>query len=459
MFKLSIRRKNMTKMVYPVLVGLLLGINGCDSSSDSNNTSTTSSSVVQETVASSSSQSVSSTVSSAISSSSSSSDGDVSSMSDRNVVDKNALVRANTLFNNDLYQELKSEGENLFYSPFSVFSALSMNYAGARNATKREFETVLHYDENLSVHESFAALLEQGAPEYNVLNIANSLWPQEGYSFKDSFIDTVEHAYDTNVMYQNYLDNPEVARVNINAWVEAQTQNKIVDLIPSLTEDTRLVLVNAIYFKGTWEVSFDKNDTDIQPFYLSDGTQENVEMMHLGAHRFSYYENADFQMLVLPYKENEFSMLIFLPKELAKLSETESILQKSSPMTAYTHLKQVIVSLPKFTIKWGTFNLTDALKKQGMINTFDRYAADFGDMYDAQESLENVYISDIYHQAFIEVNEEGAEAAAATAVVDVGVSGGIPSGPTVFNADHPFIFYIIDNRSQMILFSGKLERP
>ena len=461
----------MTKMVYPALMALVFGINGCDSSSNSNTDTLSSTSAqtqsstasLQESSSSSSQSLMSSSLSSSLSSSSQASETEVKiiTQADRGVVDLNGLVRANTLFDSDLYHGLKSEGENLFYSPFSIFSALSMTYAGAQNTTKSEFESVLHYEENLSVHESFAQLSALGAPEHNIFNVANSLWPQEGYPFKADFIYTVQQAYDSNVTYQNYIDDPKTACDTINDWVEEKTQDKIVDLIPSLDSTTRLVLVNAVYFKGTWEVSFDKNNTDTQPFYLTDGTQSSVDMMHLGGEYLAYYENETFQMLALPYKENEFSMLVFLPRETASMAELEAMLVQNPPQyfSSSAGEYKVNVSLPKFKIKWGTFDLTDFLKAQGMINTFDRNMADFSRMYDAQESLENIYIKAVYHQAFIEVNEEGAEAAAATAVVAVGISGTSVSEPKVFNADRPFIFYIIDNRSQMILFGGKLERP
>lgn len=289
----------------------------------------------------------------------------------RTVIDASALVRANTEFNSDLYKGLKQEGQNLFYSSYSIFSALSMTYAGAMNTTKKEFETLLHYDANLSVHESFNALLSQSAYVHNTFNIANSLWPQEGYPFKEEYLSTIQNAYQSEINYQNYAQDPEAARLTINDWVEEKTQEKIVDLIPPLSIDklTRMVLVNALYFKGVWEYEFDINDTDKQPFYKTDGTQIEVDMMHMES-ELNYAETTSFQMLELPYKEHEFSMLLFLPKRVDDMGSLEEYLfTQYAPLQLRDalHPSNVIVSLPKFKIKWGTYSIANFLMVQGLI--------------------------------------------------------------------------------------------
>ncbi len=378
----------------------------------------------------------------------------------RGVVDDTALVRANEAFNGDIFTGLEEEGGNLFYSPFSIFTALSMTYAGAQNHTKAEFETVLHYDENLSVHESFALLLENSEYAYNTFDIANSLWPQEGYPFKEDFIYTVYRGYDSEAYYMDYRNDYENARMTINGWVEEKTHDKIVDLIPegALDTSTRLVLVNALYFKGTWEYAFDKNETDKQPFYLSDGSEKEADMMHMEANA-SYYENSVFKALELPYKAHEFSMLIFLPKTAADMAAMQTALfETGSPSLYRAGMKEIAlpISIPKFKIKWGTESLKPLLIGLGMGDAFDGNLADFTGMWYRQFD-ENLYISDVLHQAFIEVNEEGAEAAAATAVIIAETSGVME--PTTFTADHPFVFFIVDNKTGMTVFSGKVEDP
>jgi len=433
--------------------------NGCDNSSNSTSNGASSSSYSSEEAVSSSSSSEQSSSSST--SSQTTLANELIKDPSRPVVDASALVRANTQFNSDLYKGLKKDGENLFYSSFSIFSALSMTYAGAMNRTKEEFENVLHYDDNLSVHESFASLLSQSSYEYNIFNIANSLWPQEGYPFKENFFYTVVNGYNSEITYQNYAGDYESARLTINDWVEEKTQNKIVDLIPSggLDEWTRMVLVNALYFKGSWAYEFDKNDTDKQPFYLSDGSQTEVDMMHMESEvKYAYFSS--FTMLELPYKENEFSMLFFLPNSIDDMNALEErLFESSSPLELRKSLytTDVEVSIPKFKIKWGTKSIATFLQSQGMIESFDGNLADFTGMWYRQGD-ENLYISDVVHQTFIEVNEEGAEAAAVTAVI-VGEIASIGPVQPIFNADHPFIFFIIDNKTGMIIFSGNLEKP
>lgn len=468
-----------SKIALPCFALLALLSSGCGNGSDNNNPQSSSSS--QSSVSSLSISSVeqasssSEAVSSAMSSVSSLPEAASSSMSSaaaaaqalitddaRPVIDASALVRANTAFNADMFKALDKSGKNLFISSFSVFSALSMTYAGAKNATAAEFEHVLHYDANLSVHESFAQLLGIGEPQQNIFRIANSLWPQEGYPFKEDFIYTVQSGYFSEVNFQDYINRHEDARLSINDWVEQKTENKIVDLIPTrgLDSSTRLVLVNALYFKGAWKYEFDANATDEQPFHLSDGTETTAQMMHIEGEL--YYGNfGNFKLLKLPYKEEEFSMLIALPDTNEDMSSMQSQLFDLYSVSDYvtTFHPTVIATLPKFKIKWGTESLTNMLMELGMIETFNGNLADFTGMWYRQGD-ENLYIKNVFHQTFIEVNEEGAEAAAATAVVVGETSASpVPVEPIVFNADHPFLFFIIDERSGMIVFSGKVEDP
>ncbi|MBN2894300.1 MAG: serpin family protein [Campylobacterales bacterium] len=449
---------NLTRSALTVCALSLMLLHGCQNGSGTHTndpSSSSSTSDSQSSVATSSQEQSSSSAGAVLI-------GELIKDAARGVIDASALVRANTQFNSDLYKGLKEDGKNLFYSSYSIFSALSMTYAGAMNTTKQEFETLLHFDANLSVHESFDALLSQSSYAHNTFNIANSLWPQEGYPFKENYLYTVQTAYHSEINYQNYALEPEAARQTINGWVEEKTQEKIVDLIPpaGINELTRMVLVNALYFKGVWEYEFDINDTDKQPFYQTDGMQTEVDMMHMES-ELNYAETTSFQMLELPYKEHEFSMLLFLPKHIDDMGTLEEYLfTQYSPLQLRDALRSsnVIVSLPKFKIKWGTYSIVDFLKLRGMIEAFDPSYADFTGMWHRQTD-ENLYISDVVHQTFIEVNEEGAEAAAATAVIVSETSGGIDMITPQFNADHPFIFFIVDNKTGMIIFGGKLEVP
>jgi len=456
----------------------VIALSGCGGDSDSNNENSSSSSLVSSvsenegslsSMVSSASESESASSIESVSSASGSSVGDANlsgsliTEPSRGVVDDTALVRANAALNRDIFLGMDKANENLFYSSFSIFSALSMTYAGAANDTKSQFEQVMHYDANLSVHESFAALLKKSTYEYNTFNIANSLWPQESYPFKEDFIYTVYKGYDSETYVMDYINNYENARLMINDWVEEKTEDKIVDLIPegALSVDTRLVLVNALYFKGTWEYSFDANDTDKQPFHLNDGSQKEADMMHMEADVL-YYENSMFQAVELPYKENEFSMLIFLPKTIADMTALKTALFDTGSTETFRAQMQtansVVISIPKFKIKWGTKSLKTLLINLGMADAFDPYLADFTGIW-YREPGQNLYISDVLHQAFIEVNEEGAEAAAATAVIVSDLASDTGPEPITFNADHPFIFFIVDNKTGMTLFSGKVEAP
>lgn len=380
----------------------------------------------------------------------------------RPVIDETALIRANNALDSDLFTGLDEAGENLFYSPFSIFTALSMTYAGAAGNTKAQFERVMHYDANLSVHEAFASLLAKDAHAYNTFSIANSLWPQTGYPFKEDFIYTVFNGYYSELNYMDYIHDFENARLAINDWVKQKTQQKIVDLIPqgALNAATRLVLVNALYFKGTWEYEFDKAQTDKQPFHLMDGSVAESDMMQTDVNA-SYFENSLFKAIELPYKADEFSMLIFLPKVKEDMAAMKTALFKNDTFETYRAQMRmetgIHVSIPKFKMKWGTKSLKPLLKHLGMTDAFSPKGADFTGMWYRQGD-ENLYIGDVLHQAFIEVNEEGAEAAAATAVI-INDTSSVDFEPTSFTADHPFVFFIIDNKTGMTVFTGKVENP
>jgi len=378
----------------------------------------------------------------------------------RTVIDYQALVRSNTELNADLYKHLNQSNENLFYSSFSLFSALSMTYAGAKGDTKSQMESVLHLDHNLSIHESFKSLLALTAVEANTYKIANSVWPQNGYGFSDDYLYTVQKAYGAQVNLENYESDANTAEKEINAWVKEETEGMITDLIPENTLDsfTKLVLVNALYFKGNWAIDFEESKTKEETFYLSDGSEIQTEMMHQQS-EYYFYQNEEYKVLEIPYKNDEFSMYLFMPTEPSKMVNLESLLFE--PGGYETIVAQLYpefdlqLALPKFKFAWGSEDISKTFKALGMNDLFDSTVADLSGMIESGLN-KGLYVKYLFHQAVIEVNEKGTEASAATAVVSV---SDCSCPDPEFIADHPFIFMIVDNVSGMIIFTGKLENP
>ena len=290
------------------------------------------------------------------------------------------------------------------------------------------------------------------------LSVANALWGQKGYGFLQEFIDLTKKYYGAGLREVDFVSavEREKARKAINAWVEKQTKDKIKELIQPgvFTRLTRLVLTNAIYFKGDWASKFKEENTKPAPFYVTEEKSVEVPMMYQKG-QFAYTEGEDAQVLVLPYKGDELSMLIVLPKKPSLLPSIERELTLKNLKVELERLRkqEVKVYLPKFKITWGVFKLNDILKAMGMKDAFSLPPADFSGM----TGRKDLFISHVLHKAFVEVNEEGTEAAAATAVVMDRESA--PAPPPVFRADHPFVFMIRDNRSGTILFMGRVTNP
>jgi len=372
-----------------------------------------------------------------------------------------SVVGANNKFALDLYSLYQSEDGNLFFSPYSISSALAMTYEGARGLTAEQMQSVFYFPEdedrrlgNASLYNLFN---EQGK-SYE-LNIANAIWIEKKFSFLDSFLDIITNYYGGAIEKMDFIKNPDGSRIIINNWVEERTNNKIKDLIPGGMIDslTRAVLTNAIYFKGDWVKEFNKEDTAELPFYVEEQEPIYVEMMRkLDEPEFNYMENNSLQMIELPYSGEELSMLILLPKEdsLETLEDKLSF-NKLNGWKNSLRKREVNVLIPKFKFESKYFMAND-LSILGMPVAFSDQA-DFSGM-SVQEGLT---IDEVIHQAFVEVNEQGTEAAAATAVVMAGMSGGPSIGPKifVFKADHPFIFIIQHNATGNILFMGRVNDP
>jgi serpin B len=378
---------------------------------------------------------------------------------EENIMIKN-IARDNTLFALDLYNQLKMTDGNLFFSPFSIFTALAMTWAGARENTAVQMAETLHFTEKpAQFHRAIGDLISQlnaVQKETDVeLSIANAIWAQKGYQFLDEFFRIVQQSYQADLKQVDFSSAAESARQAINAWVGQQTNEKIKDLLPPkvLNALTRLVLVNAIYFKGFWDNQFKSRDTREMEFWLLTEVAVKVPMMHQ-EHQFGYWENDWLQIMEMPYKEESLSLIVLLPKEKTGITDLEQKLKFENMMAWQSRLRKrkVIVFFPKFKIE-SQFSLAQTLALMGMPDAFDPELADFSAMVGQKE----LYISAVIHKAFLEVNEEGSEAAAATGVV-VGVTSIAPS-PPIFKADHPFVFFIRDNKSQSILFLGRVLNP
>ncbi len=375
--------------------------------------------------------------------------------------DMAALVKGNTEFAIDLYGKLRDKPGNLFFSPFSVSTALGMTSAGAKAQTLTQMNNTMHFTlDQARLHPAFASALAQLNADKKgcQLSVANALWGQKGYGFLNDFLSTTQTNYQAGLHEVDFARATEDARKTINAWVEKQTQDKIKDLLQPgvLGPDTRLVLTNAIYFKGNWTEQFKKTMTQDQP-WLGTAQKAKAPLMYR-EDRFRYLDSPSFSAVELPYVGKELAMMVFLPKKNDGLADFEKSLTTAT-LTEWTGnlVKQtprkVEVYLPRFKMT-SEFSLKNALSALGMTDAFTD-AADFSGMNGGKEKLK---LQDVVHKAFVEVNEEGTEAAAATGVLVKPLS--LPANPDpIFRADHPLFFVIRDNRSGSILFAGRLVQP
>lgn len=372
-----------------------------------------------------------------------------------------AVVDGNTAFALDLYSRLKDEDGNLFFSPYSISVALAMTYAGARENTAQQMSQTLRFSlDPQRLHPAFEKLeerLEALQEEGNVqLEIANSLWPHKSYPILEEYIGLVKKYYGVKITPLDYAADTEAARRIINEWVEEKTKDKIKDMIgPGVLDAlTRLVLVNAIYFKGNWADQFEEELTKDAPFHPLSGESIEVPMMKQ-QETFGYAEHEDLQILQMPYAGDEMSMLVLLPKNMDGLANLQSVLSKENleKWIKSIRKKEVLVFLPKFKVT-SQFRLDEALASMGMTDAFSPEKADLSGIDGEPHRL---YIGAVIHKAFVDVNEEGTEAAASTAVGFALAS--MPEPVPTFRADHPFIFMIRDNNTGSILFMGRIVDP
>ncbi|MBI5684280.1 MAG: serpin family protein [Verrucomicrobia bacterium] len=367
----------------------------------------------------------------------------------------------NTAFACELYAKLAGAAgdANVFFSPHSISTALAMTSAGARGDTGAQMVKTLHFEPDPAKrHAAFAAMeanLNAVQKKGRVkLSVANSLWPQKDFALLESFLGLVRQNYGASVTPLDFSAT-ETARKTINTWVEDKTNQKIRDLIPGgvLSAATRLVLVNAIYFKGDWASPFMAGATRPQPFRLLSGQTAQAPLMFQMKH-FGYTEDETTQVLEMPYAGDDLSMLVLLPKKTGGLAALENSLTPANlaKWTQSMSSPEVRVYLPKFKMTCR-FGLNDTLKAMGMGDAFDPGRADFSGM----DGGRNLFISAALHKAFVEVNEQGTEAAAATGIGIALTS--LPAPPIEFRADHPFLFLIREKSTDSILFIGRVTNP
>jgi serpin B len=368
------------------------------------------------------------------------------------------VVSGNTGFALELYGQLRGTNGNLFFSPYSISECLAMTYAGARGSTEKQMAQVLRLGTN-PVHAAFAELrngLNRAQQRRGIeLSAANGLWAQTNHPLLPAFVDLARQKCEAVVKQVDFRTQTEPAAREINAWVSGKTKGKIGAIIPAglLGRDSKLVLVNAIYFKGTWKTKFDPKLTRDSDFHLDAEHSVKCPMMACsGRFRYGYHRGppASCDVIELPYVGGDFSLIAILPLELEGLADLESKLTTENLATWLASLREteVPVWLPKFRLETG-FSLDETLSAMGMRDAFGGHA-DFSGI----DGTDTLYISSVLHRAYVEINEEGTTAAAATANL-------VPMTniPLIFRADHPFLFLIRDNRSGSILFLGRLVDP
>lgn len=374
------------------------------------------------------------------------------------------LVAGNSAFVFDLYQAIRTEPGNLFYSPYSISVALAMTYAGARGATEEQMADTLHYTlPQDDLHPAFNALQQklasrsektgdEGKPLFQ-LNIADAIWGQVGFSFREAYLNTLAQNYDAGLRLLDFAGQPERARAIINDWVSDATGGKIQDLAPAdaIRPTTRLVLTNAIYLNALWELPFQKSQTKDAPFTLLDGRQATVPMMH-ETKTYAYAEGDGWQAIELPYLGVPVSMIVLLPAE-GRFEAFEQSLNVERVRAILDQLESqgVELSMPKFAYE-STFDLTTTLSEMGMPAAFSPAEADFSGITGDR----SLFISDMRHKAFVSVDEKGTEAAAAT-MVAMSVSG--VRDIVEMTIDRPFVFLIRDKETGTILFLGRVVDP
>ena len=379
-----------------------------------------------------------------------------------------ALAQDNTNFALSFFNNIRQDDGNIIFSPISLSLALSMALAGAESTTEEAMIEALQFSlpENevyptfnallLAIEESQKLPMEDSEGDEFQLNIANSIWGQAGYDFEQDFLDILARNYGAGMYMVDYIGNPETARQLINEWIEEETQEKIKDLIPEGAIDTltRLVLANAIYFNASWQHPFDEEGTQKAPFVILDGSEVDVDMMRLFGERLGYVKGENFQAVNLAYLSNDFSMTVIVPDQ-GSFNDFEDGLDPEQLISIQNRLvsHSVNLQMPKFDYE-STIYANDPLINLNMSEAFNPELADFSGITE----VEKLFISDVLHKATITVDEEGTEAAAATAII-MRVESIEPGEPVELTIDRPFLYLIQHNPTGSILFMGRVVQP
>ncbi|XP_063357295.1 leukocyte elastase inhibitor-like [Pelmatolapia mariae] len=374
-----------------------------------------------------------------------------------------AVGSSNTAFALELFRTLSQANSagNIFVSPLSISSALAMVYLGAKGNTAAQMAQALSFSSGEGVHADFQKLNADNSPSASyILKLANRLYGENTAHFLPDFLEATHKYYLADLKAVDFIGAPEACRAEINSWVEQQTENKIKDLLKpgTVNKDTRLVLVNAVYFKGNWMNRFEEANTKEMPFKIRQNETVPVQMMYQKKKLpYNYIADHDLQILELPYVGEELSMFILLPKEssdsLLKL-EKELTQERLNEWTDRKNMEvdsEVVLHLPKFKLE-EDYELNEPLAKLGMKDVFCAGKADLSGM----NGEAGLFLSTVAHKAFAEVNEEGTEAAAATGAV-IKLESFIAD--THFTADHPFLFFIRHNETKSMLFFGRFSSP
>ncbi len=369
------------------------------------------------------------------------------------------LVDADNQFGLKLFLQLvqQDDDQNLMMSPTSVAIALSMLYNGANGETQQQIAAALELQgfslEDLNqANADLKALLENADPEVK-LAIANSLWGNQDIEFKSDFIDRVQEFYSAEVETLNF-SNPAVFNV-INDWVDRNTEGKIPSILDEVTPDDVMFLINAVYFKGEWQQAFEESNTSDRPFTLLDGSTKNHPLMSQSGD-YRYQENNTFQVVSLPYGSGRLSMYVFLPQPDVSLTQFYAEVLSAPNWTTTINgfgQREGTVQLPRFKYEYTT-RLNSALQALGMRAAFDPDNADLKGLTDVDS-----YVNEVRHKTFIEVNEEGTEAAAVTSIGMRVTSAPLPTERFTMTVDRPFFYAIRDNQSGAILFMGTVVNP
>lgn len=365
------------------------------------------------------------------------------------------------------------EDGNLFVSPYSISAALAMVYAGAQGETHRQMGETLSFPlDNDMLHLAFSRLdreLEKRVSDDSAddgdpfrLDVVNQTWGHESFEFRQDYLDLLARHYGAGIRRVDFRNDAEAVRLEINDWVERKTEERIVDLLPpeSLNAETRFVLVNAIYFLGSWKHAFEEELTRNQPFVRPDGSRVDVPMMRQTA-QFGHYAGEHTVAVAMPYIGDDIELVAMMPTDADNFDQWATELNREHFDGVLDNIKQrdVALQFPRFE-SGSDLKLSELLESMGMVDAFDECAADFSGITGAEPCIPDraIYIDEIFHKSFVDIDESGTEAAAATAVVMVRVTSLGPEPPTV-RFDRPFYYFIHHRPTGLILFAGRMFDP